>query len=255
MNAFNLWVGLGASIGLWRVWRAAPQRQAAGWLNAGLLALTAALAGARLFYILENWDYYHQYPGEWIAFWQGGLSWPGAVAGAWLTVAWLALSYRPLSGQRIIRSPLALIGDRLYPLLPTLAVSVWLGCWQIGAAYGVELPEGTWWAMLAPDERGLVVPRFPLQPVAALSLLIFFWFIETRIKPARTPGRLAATGTAGLLVHLLITSLLNASPSPVWRGLRVDTWFAILYTVIFAGWMLINTLALRFSRNQPFSSA
>ena len=254
MNGYSLWVGLGATVGLWRVWRSAPQRQGQVWLNIGLFVLLAALAGARAFYVWLNWEFFSTRPIEAINLPTGGLSWPGAVAGAAFTIIAFALAYRTQRGERPARVPLGLLGDRLYPLLPPLAVSAWLGCWQIGAAYGAPLPAGTWWGLRMPDESGLMGLRFPLQPLAALILLLFFFVLETRIKPLRPPGRLSGLAFAGLLLHLLAVSLLTSAPAPTWNGTRVDTWFAIVYLAAFAVLSAVNSLVIRIWKKQSIPS-
>jgi hypothetical protein len=226
VNGFNLWVGLGASLGLWSIWRSAPPRQARAWLNAGLLLLVAALAGARLFYSFQNWSYFAGHPLEILQLSSGGLAWPGAAAGYGLALVGMAASYSLRAGKRAIPSPFGLVGDRTYPLLPPLSAAIWLGCWQVGAAYGALAPEGAWWAGPMLDETGVFRQRFLLQPAAALTLLLLFGLLEARVQPLCPPGRRFILAAAGLLLHTLAATLLIASPAPTWNGLRVDTWFA-----------------------------
>ena len=44
-----------------------------------LLALPCAVIGARAYYVIFQWDYYRQHPGEIIAIWEGGLGIYGAI--------------------------------------------------------------------------------------------------------------------------------------------------------------------------------
>lgn len=92
MNGFSLWIGLGAALGLWRVWRSAPDHQAETWLNAGIAVMAAGLVGARLFYALENSGYFYTYPAEIFRLWEGGLAWEGALMAAGLAISWIAFS-------------------------------------------------------------------------------------------------------------------------------------------------------------------
>jgi prolipoprotein diacylglyceryltransferase len=251
VNAFTLWVGLGAALGLWRVARSAPQRQAGFWVNTGLLALLACLAGARLFYTWVNRDYFAGRLLEIPQVWLGGLSWPGAVAGAWLALLYLGYSYRTPRGGR---APLGWLGDRLYPLLPPLAVTTWLGCWMSGVAYGPPAPAGAWWGAPSLDESGTYTLHWPLQPLAALSLLGFFWLLETRVRPLRPPGQQAGLAAFGLLLHLLAASLLRADPAPTWGGLRVDTWMALAFLAGFVTQAILGSLFSRIWRRPTFSN-
>lgn len=250
MNGFSLWIGLGAVLGLWRVWRSAPDHQAEAWLNAGITVLAAALVGSRLFYALENSAYFSTHADEIFRLWEGGLAWEGALAGAGAGLAWLAYSRRATRAHHLSENPLGIVGDRLYPLLPPLAVTIWVGCWITGAAHGVILPEGTWWGIPAADETLGNVRYFPLQPLAALTLLLFFWTLETRVKPLRPPGRLSRIAIFGLLLHLLATTLLNASPSPTWNDIRIDTWFALAALALLITSLIANRLAVRIQRRQ-----
>lgn len=255
MNSYSLWVGLGATIGLWRVWHAAPQRQSQEWLNFGLFVLLAALAGARVFYVWLNWGFFSTTPLEAFFFWTGGLAWPGAIAGTAVSIIIFGLSYRTARGKRPAIVPLGLIGDRLYPLLAPLTVTIWIGCWQVGTAYGALLPDGAWWGLHMPDESGVTGVYFPLQPLAALILLLYFFALETWIKPLRPPGRLSALASGGLLLHLLAASLLTAEPAPIWNGLRVDTWFAIFYLAAFVVLVMINSLVVRIWKKQTIPAS
>ena len=56
-------------------------------LNAIVLTVLVALLGARLYYVLFNWDYYGANPGKIFAVWEGGLAIHGGlIAGALATV-------------------------------------------------------------------------------------------------------------------------------------------------------------------------
>ncbi len=188
MINFSLWLGIGASLGLWRIARSVPKRQSSVWVNAGLFVLFAALLGARTSYALVNWTYFSTHLIEIPMLWIGGLTWPGAVLGMLLALAYLSTQNRTTRSRS---GSFGWLGDRLYPLLPPIAITAWLGCWQSGVAYGASLPLNTWWGVPAIDESGLYSPRWPVQLLAALSLLIFFWLLERRIKPLRPAGRLS----------------------------------------------------------------
>ncbi len=255
MSSFALWVGLGATLGLWRVAQSVPQRQANYWTDTGLAVLAAALIGSRAFYVGINWGYFSKHWTEAFQIWLGGLSWPGAVAGAGLALLLIAANYTtmPNSPLRLAQFSIGVLGDRLYPLLPPLVISTWIGCWQIGAVYGAALPANAWWGLPGLGENGLPILRFPLQSLAALTLLLFFWFLETRIRQFHTPGILSALALTGFFVHLLTVSLLRADPAPIWHGLRVDTWAAILFLVFFGSFLTFNNLVIPVWKKQTFS--
>ena len=54
--------------------------------DAVLIALPTAIVCARIYYVVWEWDYYSQHPGDIIAVWQGGIAIYGGVIGALLAV-------------------------------------------------------------------------------------------------------------------------------------------------------------------------
>jgi len=69
-------------------------------------------------------------------------------------------------------------------------ISIWLGCWASGAAYGPLLPPGTWWAVSVLDERGMRMDAW--MAIACLAAYIttgLFFHIRSQIqrKPAPLP--------------------------------------------------------------------
>ena len=240
---FTLWAGAGASLGLWRLARSVPVRQGSARVNEGLFVLIMILAGARLSYIFTNLSYFSLNFIEMPMVWLGGLTWPGAVVGTWLAVISLAVLQRSRTTGKIA---LGLVGDRLYPLLPPLAITAWLGCWQAGAAYGP--PAQAWWAVPSLDESGALLMRWPVQLAAAASLLIFFALLETFARLLNSPGWLSGLASLGMLVHFLIFSILCIDPAPYWKGLRVDTWAACVFLLFFCVYWLFNGLVISVRR-------
>jgi prolipoprotein diacylglyceryltransferase len=192
-------------------------------MNSALITLFGCLLGSRIAYVAFHSSYYAAHQLESVEIWKGGLAWPGAVAGGLLGLALVALVWR---------LPLALLADRLIPLASPLAIAVWLGCWQSGVAYGARLPQGAWWGLPTRDETGAVYLRFPVQPLAALTLVIFFWWLEVKSFPRERPGRLASLAGLGLAVNLMVFSLLRADPSQLWVGLRPDVWMAFGFALL-----------------------
>lgn len=254
INSFSLWVGIGAALGIWRVVRSAPQQQAGVWANLCLILLAASLVGARLSYVWINWGHFAGYPVEIPQFWLGGLSWPGAIAGAWLVILVLGIWYRARTDRSPNRLPIGWFTDRLYLLLPPVAIMAWLSNWQSGVGYGVLLPDGDWWGIPSLDESGTYQRHFPLQLLAALSLLADFWLLEMRVKPLRTPGKLSSQAMLHLLLNLFVVSLLRADPSPQWNGLRVDAWIALLYLVIYLSFVLLVNLFSQAGKKRHIAS-
>jgi prolipoprotein diacylglyceryltransferase len=223
MTLFSLLVGVGASLGLWLVVRSSPRWYFRRRFEAGFLVLLGALLGARLAFAALHSAYFSRHPSEILQVWLGGLSWPGAVLGGLIVVLLIFIVWK---------IPLARLLDALAPLVPPLAVAVWLGCWQAGSGYGVQAPLDAWWGVPTPDESGLALPRFPLQLVAATTLLLYYFLLDLTTQNLVYPGQKAALVLFGLALNLLVFSFFQADPLPIWNGLRWDTWAALGFTLL-----------------------
>ena len=234
MNLFALTLGLGASLGLYRV-----SRQRSGqWLDAALLVLLLSLIGARLGFAAERYEYFSSHLGEILAFYKGGLSAGGAVVG-WVLGLGLA--------SALHRVPVLRMADWLYPLIPPLAIAGLMASWLAGSGYGPALPAGTWWGVPTPDETGLLSPRWPLQPVAALALLFFYMLMEMLTPLPRPSGWLASLASAWFASILLVVSMLRADPVPVWgqQQIHVDTLSSLIFLAFFLGLLVVLTFIAR----------
>ncbi|MCJ7623713.1 MAG: prolipoprotein diacylglyceryl transferase [Anaerolineaceae bacterium] len=220
MREFSLLVGFGASLGLLRVFLLVPIWQAPKWLNAGLVTLSGCLIGARLAYVAPNWGYFDDQLLEVPQFWLGGLSWVGAVTGG-LLVMLLISHFRPI--------PLGKLADMLVLMIPPLGVSIWLGCWVAGIAYGPLASEGALWGIPARDEFGVLMPRFPLQLLASASLLVYCLLVEKKLLQVKRTGQAAVLMFIGLAGNMLLFTFLRSDPAPEWYGLRQDAWAAAFF--------------------------
>ncbi len=222
MNAYAIAVGIGSALGLFRI-----SRQRSGqWLDAALIVLLGSLIGARAAFVVLNPAIFAPRPLEALEVWRGGLSAPGGILGGVLALL-LAAALHRVSALRL--------ADWLYPLIPPLAVSAWLGSWLTGSAYGALVSPAAWWTLQAPDETGLAAARVPVQLGAALALAVFYFLMETLTPLPRPSGWLASLALSWLVLVSLVASLLRADPTPLWRDLRIDTWVYLVLLVPFFG--------------------
>jgi len=232
VNVYSILVGVGASLAILRVIQGVPRWQAPRWANASLLGLLGAVIGARLVYVFLQWGYFKSHLLEIVALWSGGLSWFGAVLGAIAMVLVIAARWH---------TTLFKIADSLAPMIPPLAISSWLGCWLIGVAYGSTAPPGAFWAVPSQDELGVVAPRFPLQIVAAISMLVYAFILDIRKPRFDREGKKISWMLLGLGLNLAIFMPLRADPAPILLGLKIYTWAAIiflLFSVVLLLWVL-----------------
>lgn len=220
MNAYSMIIAAGAVLGLVQVARHTPRKEIVAWLDMALVTLVGVLVGARLNFVGMHLDYYRSRPLEVAQVWLGGLDWPGAAAGGLLAVLGIAF---------VMRLPLRQVADRLANLAPPLGMAGWLGCWLVGCAYGFET---TVLGLRTMIEDGSFSVRFPVQLLAALSLLCYYAWLEIGVSRPLRAGRRAALIGLGLAVNLLVFSFLRADPAQLWGGLRADSWAAAFLGIL-----------------------
>ena len=83
---YGIILGTAALIGLWVATREGKKHgfDSDLFLDMVVWVIPAAIVGARLYYVLFEWDYYAQNPGDIIAVWKGGLAIHGGLIGAFL---------------------------------------------------------------------------------------------------------------------------------------------------------------------------
>jgi phosphatidylglycerol:prolipoprotein diacylglycerol transferase len=83
-------------------------------LNAIVLTVLASLIGARLYYVLFNWEYYTTSPAKIVAVWEGGLAIHGGlIAGAMATILYCRCVTLPLLVTMDIMVPGVAIGQAI----------------------------------------------------------------------------------------------------------------------------------------------
>ena len=131
------------------------------------------IVGARLYYVLFNWQYYARVPLEIPAIWHGGLAIHGGIIGG-VTVAYLYLKRKKI--------PFWKMADAVAPAIILGQAFGRFGNFMNGDAHGV--PTTLPWGVVFPPESiaGREFPGIPIHPTMlyemALNLVIFsiLWF-------------------------------------------------------------------------------
>jgi prolipoprotein diacylglyceryltransferase len=216
MQLFSVLLGLGALTGLLLIVWKAPKKETSHYLDAALVILFCALLVSRAGYVAVHFPYYQIHPGDIIQVWKGGLSGIGALAGGALGVLILAGWWRGSTGA---------MADIFLPLVGTLTITAWLGCWLDSCGYG--LPTTAWWALPARDEWGVLAYRVPVQLIGAIVTLVIIWFLDRVSKWITIPGISASLGVFLIAAELFALSFLRADSTPILYGLRLEAWGAI----------------------------
>ena len=198
-------------------------------IDAGLASLAGSLFGARLTFVFVHSGYYLRLPLESFSFWEGGLSWFGAAAGAVLGLAVYS---------RLSKTPPWLVADMLAIPAMWVAASAWIGCYVDGCASGFRV-EPAWWAIRAPNWTGDVALRWPTQLVGSLLCLLGIAGLLRIEKRPRRPGTAACLSLAFIAAVSSVLSLTRGDPVWLVFGVRLDTLASIailLPSLAFLAW-------------------
>ena len=208
----TLALGILACLGL-LTWMTRDEPERRGRLfSAILLAALIAVLGGRVIFVLSQWSYYTERPGEIWLVWRGGLSYHGALI-AGLVALWL-WSWRRRTRFEEFAGPIALA-------LPLLGVFGWIACWLEGCAFGQETTIGLLSADL-PDSFGVYAVRYQIQVLGVIFSVAVFTLILDLYKSMR-PLILFWLAIGSLAVSRIFLSLLRGDQAPFMAGLRADT--------------------------------
>jgi hypothetical protein len=235
LSVFSFVIGFGSSIALLRLALTVDAHLRLRWLINGIIVLAAALLGAHLSSVLLHNNYYSTRSSEVLNIGAGDLWWPGALAAGLLAALVIAFTTRSAFGISM---------DRFSVILLPLAVSFWLASWSAGVAYGERLDPTVWWGLPMLDITGVTANRVPVQPAAALTLLLLLGGLEWRWKKKLNPGRRMLVMILLLLGHTLVFSFMRADPILHWLGMRLDIW-ACLFVILLTSLLLVLTFAVK----------
>ncbi len=131
--------------------------------------ILSALIGARLLYVVVEFDYFIKNPTEMIKFWKGGLVFYGGLILA-VVVSILFLKKHQM--------PISKVGDIMAPSIAIGQVLGRWGCFFAGCCYGkpTDLP----WAITFTDSKSLAplnIGLHPTQVYLSLNALVIFFFL------------------------------------------------------------------------------
>jgi prolipoprotein diacylglyceryltransferase len=90
-----------------------------------------------------------------------------------------------------------------------------------------------------------VANRVPVQLIGALITLVLIWALELASKRFHICGTAALIGLFALSTELFFLSFLRADPVPIWNGMRLDAWGALVLMVVSALGLAILLLKSR----------
>src|SRR3989304_2698235 len=169
-----------------------------------LLVLLGGILGARIYYVVFNWDYYGKFPSEIPAIWHGGLAIHGGLIGGVLTGIWFVRRHRlPFWRLADAGAPSTILGQAFGRF----------GNFMNGEVHGrpTDLP----WGIVFPPNSpaGREFGSVPLHPAMlyemGLNLIIFGFLWSYRKRPSQD-GFLFCTYLILYSVARFFVSLLRA---------------------------------------------
>ena len=162
---YGLFIALAFVTGMWLAGREAERRglDPKTIQDMGFLVLISAILGARLFFVLVEWQHFVDNPLQIFQIWKGGLVFYGGFTAAALA----AVLYVRAKGL-----PPWTVGDVAAPALALGQAIGRIGCLFAGCCFGArcDLP----WAVTFTDPRGLAPLGVALHPTQAYSALANF---------------------------------------------------------------------------------
>ncbi len=178
----------------------------------GLLILAAGVGGARLLYVLLNWQ---DFSGDWlevIRLQHGGLAWFGGLAGAFGALVLYARRQR-WSVRAVLDSvvPFAALGQAVGRI----------GCFFNGCCYGFPVEWGLYF-------RTHGTRLFPTQLVASATLFIIAWLLmRMQRRDTAGEGRIVAWYLVAAGLQRFLMEFLRADIRPYYFSLSVFQWMAL----------------------------
>ena len=200
-------------------------------LDLGILTIVSAIVGARLIYVIGEWDYFRSHLLEIVMVQNGGLVFLG---GLLLSLAAIYLF------ARAKRIPLLKLLDAIAPGSALGYAIGRIGCFLNGCCFG--LPTKLPWGVVFP--KGSLAEAYcsdvPLQPTqlyASLSMLAAFLLLAWLYRKKRFDGQIVFWGLVLYSVYRFLNEFLRFSPIH-WLNLTPSQW-VVMPLFVLGVWGLV----------------
>lgn len=196
--------------------------------NTAFAALVGGIIGARVLFVMLDWDYFAAHLIEMLFLNRGGLVWYGGFAGG-IAAAYLHAKHRGLSTAQVF--------DIFTPPLALAQAFGRVGCFLNGCCYGFEAgpPVGVCLA----DGMGC---RFPVQLLNTALLLALFAVLHLCLRRVSRPGGLLWIYGLGYGMIRFSTEFFRGDQTAVWLGLSLPQVMSLGLALI-SGIMLLRRRA------------
>ncbi|MBQ8799760.1 MAG: prolipoprotein diacylglyceryl transferase [Lachnospiraceae bacterium] len=229
VSFYGLFLVIASLVALWVIVREVRRKKlnTEWYLTLLTVSIVAALVGARLYYVIFQWNLFMQEPLSLLNFRSGGLSYFGALFSVWGVLKWICRKKKENFNQS---------ADCLCIGAAAAAPFVWLGClfvreplgrfyegWcavRIGTEYLPESLSSTYSETLASNmQRMNGVMYVSTHPVAlygmVLSIVIFVLLVLYKQK-AKTDGLVFVVYLSAYSVMMVVLEFFRADRCYIW---------------------------------------
>lgn len=197
-------------------------------LDLSLYVIISGIIGARLFYVLGQWDYYKNNPLDILMVQNGGLVIFGGFIFAFFAIAIYA-KQKKLSLLKLL--------DAIAPGLALGYAIGRIGCFLNGCCFG--LPTSLLWGMVFPPSSlaAYYYPGQQLHPTqiySSLAMLAAFFVLIYIYRRKRFNGQIAAWFFVLYSVYRFFIEFFRYSPIH-WLALTPSQWLAIFISILGIG--------------------
>jgi len=186
----------------------------------------SGIMGARIFYILLNFQFFITNPLEIIMIHHGGLSWQGSLVIGTAVAVWL------IKRERL---PFLLTLDLMAPYIALGQAIGRIGCFLNGCCYGREVSWGIYFPVH--DAR-----LHPTQLYMSAALFAIFFILKRFRNFSKTPGQVLVLYFILASGQRFIVEFFRADHEPLWLNLSIYQYVAL---GILATGLFVNTLITR----------
>jgi phosphatidylglycerol:prolipoprotein diacylglycerol transferase len=206
VHTFGIILMIAFAVAVYRVYRAATRMAGVPGspdpmdvLDVSVWMILAGVVGARALFVAIDWSQYRGQPATWLAIWQGGISFHGALIGGLLAM-FLYTWRRRISVLKLadLIAPSAMIGYAIGRL----------GCLFNGCCYGA--PTNMPWGIRFFDDGHWTPPSHPTQLYASLLSFAFFGILVRLERHKQFDGQ--------LLGWYLILAAIERFTMEIWRA-------------------------------------
>lgn len=220
---FSVQFSLGILAGMLAIlWSAAqrPNPRISTWLDVALVTLAGGVIGARLGFVIMEWEYFRHFPADIFDIWYGAVEWHTGLLGGFIATIimchWRKVPFANFSDALALAFPLGLLG-------------AWWACRAAGCGCGAPVdPRANipnWLTGNLPDGPTDVTLRLELQIFGMGTALVLLILVTALTLSEKLVGlRLwVMLFFGGLSIYLL--GFLKGNPADKVWGWRIDQLF------------------------------